>query len=245
MSESRIYGINACQYFYKHRKNLIIRAFFSKKVVPQFGEVMSYLAKSKKVYRTVPTEDLAKISKSEHHEGVCFIVQKPSVKSFETFLSEKKKLTKHVIFALEGVGNPHNLGAIMRVCAHFGVDSILHQDPKLFLSGAAMRVAEGGAEFVEPIQVTDWKKTILSCKKSGYKVLATSSHGGDDLYSAELPEKLLILFGSENSGLTEELTQLSDAKIKIPGTEKIESLNVSTAISVVCSEIWRKNIVTK
>jgi TrmH RNA methyltransferase len=239
MDHARVYGINACHTCIQFRKEKIVRAFFSKKIAPRFSELMKYLASQKKVYRIVDDEELIKISQSQHNEGVCFIVEKKPAISHKAWLTLEKKTPNLTI--LENVGNPHNLGSILRVCAHFGVTNLALNEAKAAQSGAAFRVAEGGGEFVEIIEYEHLKDFLLVLKKRGYKILTTSSHEGIDLYNYKFNEPYALLFGEESRGLSDIAFKMSDVSLKIPGTGHVESLNVSTALTAILGEIYRQN----
>ena len=99
------------------------------------------------------------------------------------------------VLALEDVGNPHNLGAIMRSCAHFGVKGVVVQDAGVLESGAAIRTAEGGAEHVEPITGDSFIDTLTQFRQAGYAIVSTSSHNGTPLFKAELPKKMVLVLG--------------------------------------------------
>src|SRR5690606_39698531 len=85
------------------------------------------------------------------------------------------------VLALEDVGNPHNLGAMMRSCAHFGVKGVLLQDAALLESGAAIRTAEGGAEHVQPITGDSVLEALEQFRKAGYTIVTTSSRAATPL----------------------------------------------------------------
>lgn len=237
---SRVYGVNACKEFYKKNYDKIIRAFFTEKVAPQFSDLMKKMASEKKVYRIVEAEELERVSQSHHHEGVCFNIRIDPPLTLEEWFKKEKNNKVSVLLALENVGNPHNLGAIMRIAAHFGVTGIAIENPKALQSGAAKRTAEGGAEHIEPILCENIKALVKEAKKEGYTVITTSSHGGKSLFETEFPEKVVLFFGEENSGLSKGVINAGQLLVKIPGTENVESLNVSSAIAVTLSEIWRQ-----
>lgn len=239
---SKVYGINAAKIFAKKNQSKIIRAFFTEDVAPQFSDLMKQLAAQKKVYRIVPEGELEKISQSQHHEGVCFNIElDPPLKLAEWFNSQKSKKTS-MLLALENVGNPHNLGAIMRIAAHFGVEGIAMPNPKALQSGAARRTAEGGAEFIQAIECENMKSLITLAKKQGYSIMTTSSHKGENLYKAKFPDKCVLLFGEEGPGLSKEILSAGDVSIQIPGTKNVESLNVSTAIAIILGEYWSRSV---
>lgn len=237
---SKVYGINACRAFAKKNFSGVIRAFFSNDVAPEFSDLMKKMAQQKKVYRIVSDEELEKVSQSQHHEGVCFNIElTPAVKLSQWLTEEKKKKTS-MLLALENVGNPHNLGAIMRVAAHFGVDGIAVTNPKTLQSGAARRTAEGGAEFIQVVECESMKALIAAAKKEGYSVATTSSHKGKSLYQTEFPNKCVLLFGEEGPGLSKEVLNSGDLSIQIPGTQNVESLNVSASVAIILGEIWNQ-----
>lgn len=237
---SKVYGVNAAKSFAKIRPAKIIRAFFNQEIASQFSELMKQMAANKKVYRIVKDEELEKISQSQHHEGVCFNIEVDPPLAIKDWLSQEKSKKTSILLALENVGNPHNLGAIMRLAAHFGVDGIAVPQGKALQSGAAKRTAEGGAEFIQVVEV-EMKDLIYRAKKEGYSILTTSSHSGVSLYETVLPKKCVILFGEEGPGLSKAVISLGDLSVKIPGTNNVESLNVSSAIGIILSEFWKQN----
>ena len=145
------------------------------------------------------------------------------------------------VLALEDVGNPHNLGAIMRSCAHFGVKGVVVQDAGVLESGAAIRTAEGGAEHVEPITGDSFIDTLTQFRQAGYAIVSTSSHNGTPLFKAQLPKKMVLVLGQERDGLSDAAISSSDLSVAIDGTGNVESLNVSVATGVLLAEWWRQN----
>lgn len=238
--ESRIYGINACLAFFEHRLEALVKVYLTERTAPKFGSVMKYCAAQRLVYRFVSDAELEKITGSNHHEGVCFVIKKAPILEAAKWLRLHGREPEQVVLALENVGNPHNLGAIMRSCAHFGVPAIAVSDASAMLSGAAVRTAEGGAEHVEVIQYTRLETLLSEFRKAGFQIAVTSSHGGVDMYRAELPDKLLILLGEESSGLSRRALAAGDLRLMIPGTGQVESLNVSAACSILLAEHWRQ-----
>jgi TrmH RNA methyltransferase len=144
------------------------------------------------------------------------------------------------IVALEQVGNPHNLGALLRTCAHFGVRTVVVDDAESLLSGAAMRTAEGGAEFVEIVAAERIDRFVAEARRRGWRIAATSSREGADLFRTELPARCIVLFGEEAHGLSKKLLSEADVRLRVPGTSQVESLNVSAAAAVILGEFWRR-----
>ncbi|WP_350304851.1 tRNA/rRNA methyltransferase [Photorhabdus viridis] len=240
MEETRIYGENACQAMFKNRSEAIVRAWFVESVTPRFRNALKWMAANRKAYHVVDEAELAKVSGTEHHGGVCFLIKKRSGLSAEAYL--KSAPVKDCVLALEDVGNPHNLGAIMRSCAHFGVQGVILQDVALLESGAAIRTAEGGAEHIKGIDADGFTTTLNKFREAGYTIVTTSSHkSSTNLAKAELPEKMVLVLGQEHDGLSDSAWEHGDMSLFVGGTGLVESLNVSVATGVMLAEWWRQN----
>ena len=239
LEETRVYGENACQALFQSRPECIVRAWFVQSVTPRFRDALRWLAANRKAYHVVDDAEITKASGTEHHGGVCFLIKKRMGMDVAEWLSKAE--TKDCVLALEDVSNPHNLGAIMRSCAHFGVKGLLVNDASLLESGAAVRTAEGGAEHVQAISGTTFNEGLEAFRKAGYTIVTTSSHQGTPLSKAELPAKMVLVLGQEREGLSDSTFQQGDMSLSIGGTGNVESLNVSVATGVLLAEWWRQN----
>src|SRR3546814_10523817 len=146
--ELRLYGFNAVQAVFARRPQAIRKLYLAEARIPQLQPLLKWCVANRVGYRVVDEADLRKLAASAHHEGVVADVLRESPQSLTAWL---EALPPGPVCALwlDGVGNPHNLGAILRSAAHFGVSAVLlPKHSPLALSGAAARVAEGGAEAV-------------------------------------------------------------------------------------------------
>ncbi|WP_318369025.1 tRNA/rRNA methyltransferase [Enterobacter sp.] len=237
--ETRVYGENACQALFQSRPDCIVRAWFVQSVTPRFKEALRWMAANRKAYHVVDEAELVKASGTEHHGGVCFIIKKRSGISVQQWVDQAE--AEDCVLALEDVGNPHNLGAMMRSCAHFGVKGVLLDDAAIIESGAAIRTAEGGAEHVQAITGDSIIGALDAFRKAGYSIVTTSSHEGTPLFKAELPKKMVLVLGQERDGLSDAALSSADMSVSIQGTGNVESLNVSVATGVLLAEWWRQN----
>lgn len=236
--ETRVYGENACQALFHTRPEAIVRAWFVQSVTPRFRDALRWLAANRKAYHVVDDAELVKAAGTEHHGGVCFLIKKQNGQTVTEWLSTAE--ANDCVIALENVGNPHNLGAIMRSCAHFGAKGILVNDVNLLQSGAAVRTAEGGAEHVRAITASTFREGLQAFRDAGYQIVTTSSHQGEPLSTIQFPEKVVLVLGEESEGLQGETLRQGDIKLSIDGTGNIESLNVSVAAGVLLAEWWRQ-----
>jgi RNA methyltransferase, TrmH family len=234
--ELKICGFHACIGILNSQSELIIRLYFISERKKDVKSLMQFCAQKKLAYHEVTKIELEKISESTHHEGVCLLIKAPKPVVLKDLLNQKDQ---KFILALEGVENPHNLGALLRSAAHFGISGIILKKKTEVFTPAFFRTAEGGALKV-PICVVDDFSWISEAKKQGWDLLTTTSHGGQDLYQKKFTKKVIVVMGSEQSGVTEELFKLIPSKMKISGTGWVESLNVAQAATLMMGEWYRQ-----
>ena len=192
----------------------------------------------------VSDEALEKITGSVHHEDICFLVKTTSSLTFEELLKEMSvsKSAAEVLLYLDGVQNPHNVGAILRSCAHFGVRAVLADEFSMSsLAPSAKRIAVGAAETVPLIYLKDIKKAFTGLKRLGFMCFATAMTEAKSIFDESLPKRCLFLMGAETVGVSKRLLKEADDKLLIPGTGKVESLNVSSATAVILAEYWKQH----
>ena len=239
--ELRIFGINACRAAYERRPESIRKAYLVEALVPRFRDALASLAQRRVGYRIVGEDDLAKLTQSQHHEGVCFEVLRREPEPLARFLArDRARGAPSLLVWLDGVGNPHNLGAVLRIAAHFGADAVL-VGAGLGLTGAAARVAEGAADIVPLVAAGEPRAALDALRRARYEVAATVVRGGSDLYAEALPRRVALVFGAEGSGVSQAVAQAVPLKLAIPGTGAVESLNVASAVAVVAAEHWRRH----
>ncbi len=237
--ETRVYGENACQSLFQSRPDCIVRAWFIQSVTPRFKEALRWMAANRKAYHVVDDAELTKASGTEHHGGVCFLIKKRNGVAVTKWLSGAE--ADDCVLAMEDVSNPHNLGAMMRSCAHFGVKGVLVQDAAILESGAAVRTAEGGAEHVQAITGDTFQGAIQQFREAGYSIVSTGSRDGVKLSKATLPHKMVLVLGQERDGISDATMDNADMHLSIDGTGNVESLNVSVATGILLAEWWRQN----
>lgn len=238
--EQRIHGLNACLALFAKRPADLRKVWLLESRIPQLKAVLAHCVAHRIGYTVVGDEDLQKLSASAHHEGVVF----GAVPAVEANLSDWLRTLPpgpQLAIWLDGVGNPHNLGAILRSAAHFGVAGLLlPKESALAVSGAAARVAEGGAERVPVVRLGRADNSLAQLTSAGFQSVATVVRGGKPLYGAVLPERLLLLMGAEQTGIDPALAEATAMRLAIPGSGAVESLNVAAATAVFLGEWWRQ-----
>ncbi len=235
-SEQRYYGLNAVQAVFARRPDAIRKLYLSESRIPQLQPLLAWCVKQRIGYRVVEESDLGKLAASSHHEGVVADVLRSEPQGLSAWLQALPAGPALALW-LDGVGNPHNFGAILRSAAHFGVAAILQpQDSTLALSGAAARVAEGGAERVPLVRMGERDAAIAQLRAAGFLLAATVVRGGENLFTAPLPQRLVYVLGAEGEGMDESLANACDLQLSIPGSGAVESLNVAAATAVFLAQ---------
>jgi len=240
--EIRIYGLNACRALFARRPHDLRKVYLLEPRIPDLQPVLAWCVQQRLGYRVVGNADLEKLTGSQHHEGVCFEVRRATPASLSALLPRLPRAPQPALLAwLDGVGNPHNLGAVWRSAANFGVHAlILPADSALAASGAAYRVAEGGAEAVPLARIVPGEDALGALRNAGFAIAATVPREGESLYSARLPARTVFVLGAEGGGLSRGLIDRADLHLTIPGSGAVESLNVAASAAVLFGEYWRQ-----
>lgn len=236
--ELRMYGYNAVQAVFANRPQAIRKLYLAEARIPQLQPLLKWCVANRIGYRVVDEPDLQKLASSTHHEGVVADVLRVEPAPLMTWLQTLPAGQQCALW-LDGVGNPHNLGAILRIAAHFGAAAVLlPKHSTLALSGAAARVAEGGAEAVPFVRLGRDDNAFAQLRGAGFVLAATVVRGGADVFTAELPQRLVYVIGAEGEGMSPLLAEACDLRVSIPGTGAVESLNVAAATAVLLAQ-WR------
>ncbi|MCL2485500.1 MAG: 23S rRNA (guanosine(2251)-2'-O)-methyltransferase RlmB [Endomicrobia bacterium] len=197
------------------------------------------LAKSKGIaVHNVPPERLDRYS--ENSQGVAAEVSAMEYIEIDDLIALSKKNDNPLLVILDGIEDPHNLGAIIRNCAAFGADGVII--PKWRAAGVTETVAKASAGAIEHIPVSkviNTNQTIELLKKQGFWI-AGAENGGELLEEAKLPFPLAVIIGSEGFGLHSLTKKNCDFLISIPQKNTISSLNASCASAVILYEISKK-----
>jgi len=231
--ELRLYGLNAVRAVFARRPQAIRKLYLLEARIPQLQPLLKWCVANRIGYRVVEETDLQKLAASTHHEGVVADVLREEPQSLTAWLRTLQDGPQCALW-LDGVGNPHNLGAILRSAAHFGVAAVLlPKHSPLLLSGAAARVAEGGAEHVPFVRLGREDNAIAQLHGAGFIIAATVARGGGDVFDSVLPQRLVYVIGAEGEGMDPKLVAACDRRVSIPGSGAVESLNVAAATAVL------------
>ncbi|HLO77670.1 MAG TPA: RNA methyltransferase [Magnetospirillum sp.] len=232
----KVAGLPAVQALFAHAPERALRLFFDERTKAQAGEFCKSMAAQRKPYRFVSTDELTKIAGTPLHGGILAVTRPKPVPIFD---AEEMKLwakARQPLVILDGVGNPHNLGAIARTMAFFGLPRLLVSDhPGQSLpSEAAFRVAEGGLEWVEVIRVPNLA-VELKRMKPFYRVVGTAlgAHRPLGQVLARGDRPLAIVLGNEEDGLPPATLAACEDVATLPGSGRVQSLNVAATAAIL------------
>lgn len=183
-----------------------------------------------------PDNKLEEICRS--HQGA--ILQADPQKEFD--LAQLKEATTATVLLLDGLEDPHNLGAILRTSWLLGVKAILvPQDRAVGLTATVHKIACGGVEHVPVITCNQFAKPIEELKEMGFWVFGLSHKAKTTLHSWKAHEKVVWCIGAEEKGLRTTTERLCDELVQIPQLSAAASFNASVAAAIALSETHRQH----
>ncbi len=204
-------------------------------------------AEAKKIpLQSLPRVELDRLAKTDKHQGIAAAMAGVDYVDCETILSEAQ--TKHperkiAMLLLDGVEDPRNLGAILRVAEGAGFDGVVITKRRCAEVTAVTIKTSAGAAFHLPIaQVSNLANTISFLKEQRLWIVGLEEEAQETIYSLDAKLPLALVLGGEGQGLHRLVRERCDFLYKIPMAGKIASLNVATAAAVVCYEVVRQRM---
>jgi TrmH RNA methyltransferase len=250
--ELAVCGLKAALAVCEYHPESVNRLFLREDRLPLFTGVCKKLAERKRPYKMCEDEELERICKSVHHQGVAVMIEQPVVEPLsheDLDLWAKEGKTGLLLYS---VGNDHNLGAIARAAAFFDARFLVlnDKDREAMLSTSAYRVAEGGMEHITVRKIGSAAAFLKDASKHivtiGTDVRARLRIGDVGTILKEKRAKLkrigkpgvILVLGNEETGLPAEVKNQCSCLLRIPGTGNIESLNVSQAAALFLHALY-------
>ena len=192
------------------------------------------------VIKEVPKSRIDGITAAAVHQGIVLIIKPFQYKEFSQILNKAKK--PGLIIGMDGVTDPHNLGAIVRSAAAFGADGVVIPERRnAAMTGSAWKSSAGAAARMPIAQVTNLVRSISDAKEAGYFVVGLDADGDQTLPKFNLAEtSVYLIVGSEGKGLSRLTREKCDSILSIPMQSSVESLNASVASAIVMYWISEK-----
>lgn len=232
----KVAGLPAVTALFARAPERAERLFFDDRFKAQAAEFCKIMAARRKPYRHVSTDELTKVAGTPLHGGILAVVHPKPAFGFDAEQARQWAKAGKPLVILDGVGNPHNLGAIARTMAFFGLEKLLVSDHpgQARPSEAAFRVAEGGLEWVDVI-ITPNLAAELKRLRPFYRVIGTALGAHKPL--AEVMAKgdrpLAIVLGNEEHGLPPVTLAACEEVVTLAGSGRVQSLNVAATAAIL------------
>jgi len=229
----RICGLGAVQAVFDRDPGRVERLFFEPALKGELDAACRALARARKPYRQVDAAELARISGTPLHGGIVAIARPRPLVDLDPEAVRGWARDGKPLLVLDGIGNPHNLGAIARSAAFFGLARIVLADrpDQALPSDAAHRVAEGGLEHVALYRAR--LPVALPALRRAYRTLGTSLAGGSTAIGRSRDRPVALILGNEKTGLEAATLTLCDEVVRIPGSGNVQSLNVASVAAIL------------
>ena len=187
-------------------------------------------------------EQLDSLSGYERHQDVIAMLHENAGPAESELLPMLESIDGDpLVLVLDGIQDPHNLGACMRTAEAAGVHAvIIPKDRSVGMTRVVRKTSAGASELVPLFQVTNLARTLRALKQAGLWLAGTSDSSAVTIYDQDLAGPLVLVMGGEGQGMRRLTAELCDYQLQIPMAGCIESLNVSVATGVCLFEIQRQ-----
>lgn len=173
------------------------------------------------------------------NQGIGAKVEEYAYKTLEDVLYTNKD--NKVFVMLDGLEDPHNLGAILRSADAFGVDAVIvPKNRSVKLSETVAKVSTGAIEYVNVVEVTNLNQTIKTLKDNGFWIVGTDAETDQTLQDIQTDTHLCVVIGSEGKGMSRLVKENCDYTVKIPMTGHVNSLNASVSAGIIIYDIFNR-----
>jgi 23S rRNA (guanosine2251-2'-O)-methyltransferase len=240
--ESRIWGLHAVTAALRNDPENISRLLVDRgRRDKRLKEVLDLARQHQVKVEQVDVRQLEKEAGGDRHQGVVAHYQAPEALGEEALDDILEAAAQPLILVLDGVTDPHNLGACLRTADAAGVAAVVvPRDKAVGLTPTVRKVASGAAESVPFIQVTNLARTLDHLKDLGLWVIGTAGEGGQTLYDVDFRGGCVLVMGAEGTGMRRLTRERCDHLVQIPMLGQVESLNVSVATGVCLYEALRQ-----
>lgn len=237
----RVSGLPAVAALFATAPERVERLFFEPAIGSKASAFCKTMAAARKPYKQVPPDELARVAGTPMHGSIVALAALKPVPSFDRAAALAQAPVwagaGEPLLVLDGVSNPHNLGAIARTAAFFGIKRLLLSDhpAQALPSDAAYRVARGGLEYIELFAVRELAE-VLTALSAHYRVIGAALNNGrppGELSDGGRP--LALVMGNEEDGLSRATLSACDAIVTIPGAAggPMQSLNVAASSAIL------------
>lgn len=243
MSTEMVYGWHVVEALLKNRPDAVKRIVVGAQRQDQRFVKLKALAPSFAFEFKTPKELDTWLPDVVHQGVVAYVIPSRELNENELWDHLDGLTRPAFLVVLDGVTDPHNLGACLRTADAVGVDAIIiPKDRAASLSATVRKVSAGASETVKLAAVTNLSRTLTELRGRGIWVVGTAEEADRSLYASDLTGPLAIVMGAEGKGMRRLTQENCDFCVNLPMQGSVESLNVSVATGVVLYEALRQRL---
>ena len=188
-----------------------------------------------------PRDQLTRMARTDAHQGVLAVVRERKFLGIEDLLVAKEDGQYKFFLALDGVEDPHNLGALLRTADGAGVDGVILPERRSApVTATVAKTSAGASEHVRIARVTNLVRSLEQMKRQNVWVLGLDERGSPDYADFNFKTDCVLVLGRESAGLHDLVKKTCDHLLRIPMAGQVSSLNVSVAGAIVMYEAMRQ-----
>lgn len=182
--------------------------------------------------------ELNELAQGGVHQGIVAVIKPYEFTPLDKILDNCQKTEKPILVLLDGVVDPHNLGAILRCCDIFGVNGLLiGKHDQVGLNATVAKTSAGAINYVPVAQVGNLNQTLDLLKKKGFWIVAADGNCNKSYLDLDYDFPTVLVIGNEGDGISPLVLKNSDFIVKIPMYGKVNSLNASVAAGIFLAKI--------
>ncbi len=236
-----MYGLHAVRKLLQLHPEQARRLRITNKRNPRLEQLLALARKQGIAVEIVDRAELDRLVAGNRHQGCVLELSASATPALSLQQLLKDIGPDSLLLVLDGVTDPHNLGACLRSADAAGVQAVIvPKDRAVGLTPVVRKVAAGAAESVPLIEVTNLARTLQQLQRAGVWIVGTTGEADTSLYDQEFSGPLALVMGAEGEGLRRLTAEHCDYLVKLPMLGQVESLNVSVATGICLYELNRQ-----
>ena len=239
-----VYGVHAVRHALRQTPDEVLELWVQdgKHKSKEINGILELAGAAEISIQQVSRDAIEKISAGAVHQGIVIKrrIRQKTINDLDS-LFDGLENSSPLLLVLDGIQDPHNLGACLRTANAAGVDAvIIPKDRAVSVTATARKIASGAAEHTPVITVTNLTRALDQIKQHGIWCFGLAGDAEEEIFSVDLKGSLALVLGAEGKGLRENTRKHCDRLVRIPMLGQVESLNVSVATAVCLYEAVRQ-----
>ncbi|MDJ0777933.1 MAG: 23S rRNA (guanosine(2251)-2'-O)-methyltransferase RlmB [Gammaproteobacteria bacterium] len=240
MSEGWVYGVHAVARRLASAPADCIEFYCLESPNRRLAELQAKARSAGLRLQTLSRDELTRLVGSDRHQGCALLTREPDAPAMDLDACIAKIQPDSLLLVLDGVQDPHNLGACLRSADACGVDAvIIPRDRAVGVNATVRKVAAGAADSVAVIEVTNLARSLAQLQRAGVWLYGAAGEADRSIYECDFSGPVALVMGAEAGGLRRLTRDACDVLFHLPMRGRVESLNVSVATGICLYEIRR------